>query len=366
MRVENIKTIDQLLEATHVIGRGKQGDFLMERKADENLSVTNDPNWYDAYGVVNTIKDMTTKSGHLLSELSEGYEGDNLPVSYPVPYNITDYFMLGKSEWEDEARPAFNNTDPTASKSTITQTELIIQFGVTDKMVRHATDKGLFDKVVAIAQKSAIRSIEGMIINGDTETGATGNVNSDDQAPATTFGSASYHSLLLDHGIRESAINNAGTDNTGTFDSDLYMTAVGLMGSAYQSDVTQILALAEPSTYNKILTDDGIKLATNTMSPTIDGNGKFSVSPFGIKTLSHSLVPKTEADGKVSATPANNTLGQLVMVYKPAVRWGFGQNVLTEVERVQGYGWEITVTMEFGFVLLDYTNTSSALINVTV
>jgi len=363
-KLENIKSIDELLEATHEIGHGKDADFL-ERKADENLSVTNDANWHDAYGVVNAIKDMTAKSGQLMALLGEGYEGDNLPVSYPIPYNITDYFMLAKSEWEDEARPVFNNTNMTASKSTLTQVEFIIQFGVTDKMVRHSTDKQLFDKVVGIGAKSALRTMEGLIINGDSETGATGNVNSDDQAPATTFGTASYHSLQIDHGIRENAITNSKTDNTATFDSDLFMTALAKMGSQYQ-DVTKVIALAEPSTYAKILTDDSIKLATNTMTPTIDGNGKVYIAPFGIKTVSHSLVPKTEADGKVSSTGGNNTKGQVVFVYAPAVRWGFGQNVMTEVERCQGYGWEITITMEFSFVILDLANTCSALINLTV
>jgi hypothetical protein len=37
-----------------------------------------------------------------------------------------------------------------------------------------------------------------MLVNGDTEDGATGNINSDDQAPETTFGSSDYHTLLLD------------------------------------------------------------------------------------------------------------------------------------------------------------------------
>jgi hypothetical protein len=47
------------------------------------------------------------------------------------------------------------------------------------------------------------RTIESMIITGDTELWATGNVNSDDQLPVTTFGTASHHTLLLDNGIRK-------------------------------------------------------------------------------------------------------------------------------------------------------------------
>lgn len=367
-----IKTIEDLIE---VAGLGRTEEMKsrleeMESKANENVNSSTNANWYDAYGVVNAIKDMSEKSGKLLSRLQEGYEGDSLPESYPIPFDITDYFMLGKAEWVNEARPVLDNTAVTSSKSTLTQVEFILQIGVTDKMIRHSTDKGLFDKLVAKATKSAIRTMEGCIINGDNDTGATGNVNSDDQAPATTFGSAAYHSLKIDHGIRELAINNSKTLNVSTFDSDDLNAIRALLGSQYMDETDDLLFLAEPATKLTVETDDALKLRINTNKPTVDGvgvQGSSVMTPFGVELISHPLVPKTEADGKMSgATLANNVKGQILLVYKPAIRWGFGENVLAEVERIQGYGFEITVTMEFSFVILDGANTCAAGINVTL
>ena len=61
-----------------------------------------------------------------------------------------------------------------------------------------------------------------------------------------------------------------------------------------------------------------------------------------------------------------NKKGQFLAVYKPAVRWGFGQDVEIEVERVVGYGFHMVITCEVGFVILDPTNTCAAGINVTI
>ena len=143
------------------------------------------------------------------------------------------------------------------------------------------------------------------------------------------------------------------------FDSDDLQAIRALLGPQYMDEVEELLFLAEPATKLTIETDDALKLATNTVRPTVDGQGVGAslMLPFGVELISHPLVPKTEADGKLSATGSNNTKGQILLVYKPAVRSGFGQNVLVEVERIQGYGFEITVTMEFGFVSLDGANT---------
>ena len=347
----------------------KAGLGKAETKANENIDVTQNSTWYNAYGVVAEIQDLAWKTGSLMSRLGAGYQGNDLPVSLPVPYNTTNYFMKGKTAWVDSARPVIANKQVTDESVTLTQTELILQMGITDKMIAHSTDKGLYDKVVGFLRTAATRSMEGMIINGDSEAGATGNVNSDDQAPATTYaadGGTLYHATLLDHGLRELAINGSLTDNTATFDADLLKTVIGKMGTQYQTRMGELLCLAAPATFSKMQTDDSLKLAANTSNPTIDGNGVSSIMPWGLEVIPHELVPLTEADGKVSATPGNNTKGQYIIFYKPAVIWGFGQDVKVEVERIQGYGFELTVTMEFGFVIADNTHTVAAGINGTV
>lgn len=367
MDVKEIKSVEQMIQFAQKDGR-VDAKFAAEQKANENVDITQNANWYEASGVKNAIKDMTNKRGHFLSLLNEGFEGDNLPDSYPLPYDTTDYFMKGKTAWTDEPRPAFDNQQVTDSKATLAQKELIIQFGITDKMIRHSTDRQIFDYIVGRASKAAASTIEGMIINGDTETGASGNVNSDDQAPATTFastGGANDHRLLIDNGIRESAINNSKTVDVAAFDSDDIISVVQELGAQYKGKFSELALLADPTTYLKMQTDDSLKLAINTSRAAID-NGPNN-NPFGINMIAHDLIGLTEADGKISgATPANNTKGQFLVVYRPAIRWGYGQNFNLEVERVQGYGFEITGTLEVAFAILDRTNTCAAGINITL
>ncbi|OGM06192.1 hypothetical protein A2125_00910 [Candidatus Woesebacteria bacterium GWB1_43_5] len=340
----------------------------IEHKADEVLSTINNTNWYDAYGMVNDIKDLTPKYGKVLQSLAGGYEGNNLPVSYPIPFDITDYYMQGKSEWEDEARPSINARTQTDSKGTLSQTKLILEFGVSDAYIKHATDKQLYEKLLQKLTKTFTRTVESMIINGDTESGGTGNVNSDDQAPATTFsadGGSLYHATLLDHGIRENAVTNSNTVDIGGFDSDDMLSVLRQLGEMYQEEFADLLFLSNSSTYSAMAADDGFKLASSRNGATAIDTGVIS-KPWGIDLISTSLVPKTEADGKMSATGSNNTLGQFLLVFKPAVRWGYGQDFQIEVERIPGYGYHMVATVELGFVILDVANTCAMGRNVTI
>ena len=302
-----------------------------------------------------------------MPRLAGGYEGDGLPKSYPVPYDITNYFLKGKTAWTDSAVPAVSAQQVSDAKVTLTPTSMILQMNITDEMIDHATDKRIRDYIIGKLSKAATRTMESMIINGDAETGASGNVNSDDQAPATTFsttGGASDHRILLDHGIRESAINNSNTLDVSGFDSDDIMSVINKLDPRYVQMRDELLIVSEPQTYNSILVDDALKLLANTSRATIDGGAP---KPYGVELLVSDLVPKTEADGKMAGiTPANNTLGQFIVFHKEAVRHGFGQGVNIEVTRVAGYGYTLTLTLEWGFVVVDAANTCAAGINVTL
>ena len=360
--INEIKSVEDMILFAQKNG-GAPMRAELEKKSNENLDPTTNANWYNAYGMVNAIKDMTATRGQLLPYLQEGFEGSNLPDSYPVPYDITNVFMKGKTVWRDTARPAFAATAATDAKGTIAPVSFILQFGINDEMIANSTDKQIFDYIVKKAAKAAVSTVEGCILNGDTETGGTGNVNSDDQAPATTFGSADYHSLKIDHGIRESAINNSKTYDVSAFDSDDIQVVRGLLASRYSVMASDLLTIWEPATYLVAMTDDALKLAANTKNASIDGG---VMTPYGMAAVPSDLFPLTEADGKVSATPGNNTKGGFAIVFKPAIRWGFGKDVQIETERVQGYGFEITVTMKFGFVILDASNTCAVGRDITV
>ena len=60
----------------------------------------------------------------------------------------------------------------------------------------------------------------------------------------------------------------------------------------------------------------------------------------GIEVLPTSLISNAEADGKMSSvTPANNTLGRALLVYKPDLIHGFKR--FTSIYRIPTRIWSI-------------------------
>jgi hypothetical protein len=82
-------------------------------------------------------------------------------------------------------------------------------------------------------------------------------------------------------------------------------------------------------------------------------------------------LPKTEADGKVAAVAASNTKGQIALIHRPSIQYGYGQAPEIDSVVAPGKGVTLVSTFEFGFavaqLLAGQTNSSVALgINVTV
>jgi len=337
----------------------------IEIKSGEVISPANDANWYNANGTVSSIRNFAVENSNFLKAFSEGYLGENLPASYPVPYDITNYKARKKTVWADTGNPTRAAKAMSDAKGTVTQTSLIFELEVADEMIRHATDTNLKSYVEKKGAEAMVNSIINMMINGDTTTAATGNVNSDDQAPATTFADGANDDSLTMNGMRYAAIANSKTYSVADFDSDDIKAVDKKLAARYSTKVNKIVRIVDPSTYNTILTDDAIKLALNTrMEAGIDSGERASL--FGSELIQTEWVPLTEADGKCSATAANNVKGQIISVYAPAVVYGFGSKAIVETERVAGYGYRLVFSMEFGFTILDAANSVALGINVTV
>lgn len=352
---------EQLLERA---GSEVKGMPQAESKANEVVNTSNNSEWYSEYGVLNSVKDLTFQEG-ALSLFAEGNEGNNLPVTYDVPYDTLNYKMKAKTEWTNSAHPAAANKAMTSAKATISQKGLIAQFGLSDEMLAHSSDARISEFVQRKAAESFRNSALNMLINGDTVTAATGNVNSDDLAPATTFADGAADDSLLLNGLRKAAIGNSNTFDVTAFDADKMISVRKLLGDQYKNDLASLAVLWNADTWLTALTDDAIKLAINTsQTAAIDGG---MPNLWGMRSASSAYMRLTEADGKESgATPANNTKGQFLVFVPKAVRHGFGQDAKLEVERVAGYGYQITVSAQWGFTILDSANTVAAGINVAV
>lgn len=298
------------------------------------------------------IFDALPKYSTFLTELP-GFHGFNMGVSEDVSVIGDPGFFQGNGEWTTGAGTIVqgNSKQPTG-KVTINQASFIMSIDVSKRELNYAVgdlESLLKDRIAAAWARTA----ESALINGDTVTAGTGNVNSDDQAPATTFaslGGAQYHVLKLDNGLVKLGVG-ATIVNAGTLDITDLIDVENKVGD-YFADPSQCLWLFNRKTYNKMkgiaaFYDASQRGESSTLSgkaiTNIDGADLFVARDLGL----------AEADGKLSgATPANNTLGRFLLFWKPAVQHGYGQNFELDVVKVPGKGVSIIATVEWGFSIV--------------
>lgn len=341
----------------------------LETKANEVMGTANTgygAEFIPSQVMASQLMDLVPSFAKLLP-LLPGNHGNNLPKTYAAPVrglSIGDTLFQGKTEW--------NTGDPSATENdhgisrvptknvTLNQKSFICEVRVSDNQLRYNavnTEQYIKEEIA----KGMAWTVDSVVINGDSETGATGNVNSDDQAPATTFsasGGALDHRLIIDGGLRERGINGSYSSDLGTLADTDYMTLLGILGR-YATNVEDVLFLQSIHVTNKMKALDAFKLWTNSGDRANIQKG-ITPTPFGVDVLTHHLVPRTEADGKMSgATLSNNVKGQCIAFYKPAVQYGFGQEMTFEVVRNPGYGWRIICTFDFAFALVDAADSLS-------
>ena len=173
--------------------------------------------------------------------------------------------------------------------------------------------------------------IDDLIVHGDTETAATGNVNSDNGAPA-----AGSFFLAID-GLRKFAVvtNSGQTSNVAAALSTANFTTIrGLLGR-YGARPSDLRIITGQSTLNTIYDITQVK--------TVDVYGPNATIVqgelarfFGIPILPSEATPvtdsdKVEADGKSNTTAG--TLGWLVLVNVNGWKQGFRREFQIESDR---------------------------------
>lgn len=166
---------------------------------------------------------------------------------------------------------------------------------------------------------------DSVILNGDTTTAATGNINSDDAAPtATKF-------YLAFDGIRKAALvdNTANASDFGGGPSVSLLSALRnkMIDRTYLQDWSNpvnrsdLVFVCDPATYHTISALDAFR-AVNEYGPDATILRGEIGSIFGHPVIRTLAVGLTEADGKVSATAANNTKGQIVLFNRNGFKVG--------------------------------------------
>lgn len=290
--------------------------------------------------LANEILDLVPAQSTFLSMLP-GNHGTSMGKSVKVPLLGDPGLFSGNSEWTTGAGAiGQGNTKAPTQEVLVSQGSFIKSIDVSKSLLTYSVGD-LETKLKQSIATAVGYTVDAIVINGDSTSGATGNVNLDDAAPAST----NYY-MQVDGGIRKTALAGTTVD-VGTMDVADVLAVQKLHGDLY-SDPSQFMLIFNPTTYQTALGIDSFAdAAKRGEKSTVAGNAITSIN--GEDVFTTRFLAKTEADGKISTTAGNNTLGQFVSVYKPAVQYGFGQTLELDVVKVPGKGISIIATFEFGF-----------------
>jgi len=181
--------------------------------------------------------------------------------------------------------------------------------------------------------KSGADYLESALIDGDTVTTASTNINDIDGTPTATDW------FLVWDGFRKSCLGTTTANSrsaSGSLDVTDYLETVKLMGTGGKNaiDTSKVGFIIDPSTYFKTLQLPEVLTRDVFVSPTLEGGRltglwgyQIGVSGSMCKNGGNGL---SEATGKCDETTADNAYGQIL-----AVRWDQWK-----------FGWRRRMTME--------------------
>ncbi len=295
--------------------------------------------------------------------LFQSIEMPSNPFELPIEgADPTVYFV---PETQDEAQLTLGSGNPIpdskigSGKVTLNAKKLALRVGFSSELVEDAVIP-----VLNVYREQAVRaitdSIDNVLLNGDTTTAGSGNINSDNAKPPAT---AKYLAL---NGLRHLPL----VDNTAN--------AINLNGAPTLTKLREARFkmpgkyAARPSDL-AWLVDSGAYSALLGMSEflTVDKAGPLATAQTGqvgfvdgIPVFVSAEMPLTQADGKVAS--GSNTKGQAVCVYRPGWYVGYRRKIAVSVDYLSYYdSYQLTATVRLAFVRFD-DEVASCLYNIAV
>lgn len=296
-------------------------DFQAREKADEVMHTDNTgagEELISKTNLSNQVLDMVPEYSNLLP-LLPGNQGTNLNIS--DTYAIIGELPLfeGNSEWKNA--PA-DMADGTRGKRlatdsvTINQGMFYLEVPISKRELNYSI-VDLFTLVVNKIQKSAARTIDAVIINGDSAL--TLNVNRDgfDFNTLTALQREAFYYLQQDDGIRKLGI--ATGSDLGALDEDDLLDMTEDLGE-YANDDENLLYITSNNVRNKVRKFNSYKDASVSGSGSTV-HGKKVEQVWGIDLTTIRDHPSLSAsNGKVHNT-TGNIAGQIQLLWKPAVQY---------------------------------------------
>lgn len=274
----------------------------------------------EEYGVVMGLVESRTMTG---------------PVEkHPILGNIPDMILVSESSGAYDGSALYGTQKVASQEITLTAKKYIAHYNYSGEMVEDSVVPFVPLMRDAMALTLA-RTMDNLIINGDTTNAATGNINLDDADPADTL----YY--LGADGVRHAFIVDNTDNQTDASGTLTWAQLTGLPGKMIdrtrdqhwgRSD--QIVYITHPEAVPTIQQLDEFA--------TVDKAGDFATTRGavaminGVPLISTITVPLTEADGKASTTGSNNTKGTVICLNPRGLLLGFRRQAQVEVERKAG------------------------------
>lgn len=317
----------------------------VETKANEVVHTTNTGNGKELIPtdvMLDPMLDLVPNYSKLLP-LLPGNHGNDMPISAKVPIVGEANLFAGNAEWTsgDGFSLTPNKNGPATGEVVIVQGQFILDIAVSKRELNYGPAQ-LESLIRERINRSAARTIDAAILNGDTAS--TGNVNGKYDGKA--------YFAQTDNGIRKVGIANTVV-NVGAMTAKSYLDVVAVLDEGYQSDLVNLLIVEPNNIYLKSLAFDEV-ITVDKFGPQATIQSGVLAKVWNIDKITARDFPALTTDaGLVSETGAQNKKGSFAVIYKPAIQYGFGQPLEIDVFKVPGKGVQLVATMEFGFAIVN-------------
>ncbi|MBL8147666.1 MAG: phage major capsid protein [Anaerolineae bacterium] len=285
---------------------------------------------------------------------------------FEVPTEGADPSVFFVPETADEAQLGLGSGNPIpdskigSGKVQLTAKKLALRVGFSAELVEDA-----IVPVLSLYREQAVRAIadsmDYLLLNGDTTTAATGNINKDNAAPAAT------DRYLAFDGLRKLGLV---TNTANRVDAANAAPALALLRSArFKLDPrasvrpADLAWIVDAGTYAKLLAMSEFLTMDKAGPHATALTGQIGLMD-GSPVLVSAEMPLTEADGKVGAGP--NDRGTALVVYRPGWYVGYRRRIAVNVDYLPYYdSYQLTATVRLALAPFD-TDAAAVLFNLAV
>ena len=249
-----------------------------------------------------------------------------------------------------------------SGKVTLNAQKLALRVGFSSELVE--------DSVVPVlnlycdqAMKAILTSIDNVLLNGDTAT--SGNINKNGGTPGST------DRYMAFNGLRKLALVTNVDAPPNRVDATAAMTLALLrqtrftMAAQYSARPNDLAWIVDGGTYAKLLGLSEFLTMEKAGALATAQTGQIGFADGAPVIVSSEMALSDAANGKVNfTTPANNTKGTALCVYRPGWFVGYRRKIAVSVDYLPYYdSYQLTATVRLALINFD-TDVAAALYNI--